>query len=131
VGWELRLTRIGGQRLRYKELRYNIHMSTFNKDLFKWDGLFLLYGSVGNTRVVARFKRQKSEQTNFRKFLTDNFTVNEYFSKLDEGMSPSKILEEKGYIANYVKKMLKEMGFSADLAGRKQYIKNIQKQCTC
>jgi len=41
-------------------------------------------------------------------------------------MCPSKILEEKGYIANYLKKMLKEMGFSADLAGRKQYI---QKQC--
>ena len=101
-------------------------MSTFNKDLFKWDGLFLLYCNVGNTRVVARFKRQKSEQTNFRKFLTDNFTVDEYFSKLDAGMSPSKILEEKGYIANYLKKMLKEMGFSADLAGRKQYI---QKQC--
>ena len=101
-------------------------MSTFNKDLFKWDGLFLLYGTVGNTRVVARFKRQKSEQTNFRKFLTDNFTVSEYFSKLDAGMAPSKILEEKGYIANYLKKALKEMGFSADLAGRKQYL---QKQC--
>jgi len=50
---------------------------------------------------VARFKyaRAKSSANHFVKFLTKNFTPNEYFTLFDLGATPLGILESKGYIS--------------------------------
>ena len=48
-----------------------------NKD-FRYDGLFLTYGK--DRRFVARFKN--GGMVAFKKFLRENFTVEEYFDLL-------------------------------------------------
>jgi len=52
-----------------------------------------------DNKFVARFKyaRPKSNAKHFVKFLTKNFTPEEYFAKMEAGGSPLGILKEKGY----------------------------------
>ena len=54
-----------------------------------------------DNKFVARFKyaRPKSNAKHFVKFLTKNFTPEEYFAKMEAGGSPAGILQEKGYVS--------------------------------
>lgn len=90
-------------------------MTKFVKSEFT-SGEYAIYG----TRFVARFKR--GGRGSFLTFLCKNFTVEEYFSQLDAGVPPLKILESKGYVSPRVQKLLASIGFPPTLQGREQYI---------
>jgi len=71
-------------------------------------------------KFVARFKR--GGKATFLTFLVKNFTVEEYFDRLEAGETPLKILESKGYLLPHIKKLLKATGYEVSVAGFKQYI---------
>ncbi len=73
-----------------------------------------------NGKFVARFKR--GGRGSFLTFLCKNFTVEEYFSRLDAGEPPLKILESKGYILPHIKKWLKEGGYPVTPAGYQNFL---------
>ena len=103
--------------------------NTFDNKNFKYDGMYLHYNvpcedASGNycyvTRFVARFK--SGGMVAFKKFLRNNFTVNEYFKLLDKDLAPLKALETKGYVSPNVCKILKASGFPLTIEGKKAYL---------
>ena len=64
----------------------------FETKSFNFDGMYLTYGP--DRKFVARFKR--GGMGSFKSFLCKNFTVEEYFTKL-ENSTPLGVLETKGY----------------------------------
>ena len=88
-----------------------------NKD-FNYDGMYLTYGE--DRRFVARFKY--GGMVAFKKFLRENFTVEEYFDLLDSGLPPLKVLETKGYVSPNAAKILKSRGYPMTQEGLKQMI---------
>jgi hypothetical protein len=79
---------------------------------------YITYGG----KFVARFKR--GGKATFMTFLVKNFTVEEYFGRLEAGEAPLKILESKGYLLPNIKKLLKEVGYQVSVDGFKQYIED-------
>lgn len=76
-------------------------MTKFNKEQFNFDGMYLTYGE--DRRFVARFKR--GGMASFKSFLVKNFSVEEYFYKMDKcGHPPLTVLELKGYVSPAVRK---------------------------
>lgn len=73
-------------------------------------------------QFVARFKR--GGRGSFLTFLVKNFTVEEYFSQLNSGVAPLKILETKGYLLPHIKRLLKESGYEVSLAGFNKLIED-------
>jgi len=73
-------------------------------------------------KFVARFKYQKASKGSFLTFLAKNFTVEEYFGRLEAGEAPLKIVESKGYLLPHIKKYLKQNGYEVSKAGFDQYI---------
>lgn len=71
-------------------------------------------------KFVARFKR--GGRGSFITFLVKNFTVEEYFSRLDAGEGPLTILESRGYLMPHIKRWLKEGGYEVSVTGFKQMI---------
>jgi hypothetical protein len=59
-------------------------------------------------RFVVRFKHQPRSAPSFRSFLAGNFTVEEFFGRLDGGELPLRILESKGYIQPRERKLLRK-----------------------
>ena len=89
-----------------------------NKD-FNYDGMYLTYGE--DRRFVARFKY--GGMVAFKKFLRENFTVEEYFDLLEnQDLPPLKVLETKGYVSPNVAKILKSRGYPVTLEGMKQML---------
>ena len=78
----------------------------------------------GTTKIVARFKYAKSSRPSFLTFLTKNFTVEEYFERLDKGESPLTILQSKGFIQPHIKKMLKVQGYPVTQTGFEQLVQD-------
>ena len=93
-------------------------MTKFVNKNFKYDGMYLKYDG----KFVARFKY--GGMVAFKKFLRDNFTVEEYFGLLDGGLPPLKVLETKGYVSPKVAKILKMRGYPMTLEGRDRMIKD-------
>ena len=93
-------------------------MTKFVNKNFKYDGMYLKYDG----KFVARFKY--GGMVAFKKFLRENFTVEEYFGLLDDGMAPLKILETKGYVSPKVAKILKMRGYPMTLEGRDRMIED-------
>ena len=85
---------------------------------FTYNGMYLHYDG----RFVARFKY--GGMVAFKKFLRENFTVEEYFDLLDSGLPPLKVLETKGYVSPVVAKRLKEKGYPVTQDGFKQMIQD-------
>ena len=86
--------------------------TSFIKDLFHFDGMYLNYGSgqyTKDARFVARFKYNKRDRASFVKFLIANFTVDEYFSALKID-APARILRSKGWVSPTVTKSLSRSG---------------------
>jgi len=71
----------------------------FVKSLFSYHGGYLSYHAPGTERgkFVARFKYRGARKAPFQKFLIANFTVDEYFGRLDAGETPLGILISKGF----------------------------------
>lgn len=93
-------------------------MTKFDKTLFNYDGLFLMYDGA----FIARFKR--GGMSSFRNFLIKNFTVEEYFSQL-ENSTPIEVLETRGYVSDLVAKALKSVGYPATQAGKRAYLDSL------
>jgi hypothetical protein len=93
----------------------------FNKEQFNFDGMYLTYGA--ERRFVARFKRRSAKES-FQAFLIKNFTVEEYFARIDAKESPLKIVEDKGYILPHIKRWLKERGYEVSKAGFEQWMED-------
>ena len=64
---------------------------------FSFDGTFLRYEG----RFVARFKYKNPTKNAkaFQKFLSENFTVEEYFEKVSTEFPPLVVLKAKGYVS--------------------------------
>jgi hypothetical protein len=120
-----------------------IEMTKFVNENFQFDGMYLnyvgpfegqktydeVYGAdkIHPSRIgmkkeafIARFKH--GGMVAFKKFLRDNFTVEEYLDLLDSGLAPVQALETKGYVSPAVAKNLKKHGYPMTLEGRKQFI---------
>lgn len=95
-------------------------MTKFVKEAFNFDGMYLTYGD--DRKFVARFKYARDGKGSFVTFLIKNFTVEEYFDARAENKSPLDILESKGYVQPHVKKLLKQLGYTPDTAGKEQYL---------
>jgi hypothetical protein len=78
----------------------------------------------GTTKFVSRFKYAKGSKATFLTFLTKNFTVEEYFGRLEKSESPLEILQSKGYIQPHIKKMLKAQGYPVTKSGFEQLVQN-------
>tara|TARA_R110002073_G_scaffold91121_1_gene214654 strand:- start:236 stop:577 length:342 start_codon:yes stop_codon:yes gene_type:complete len=72
---------------------------------------------------IARFKYSTGGMSAFKKFLCDNFTIEEYLDLLDSGLAPITALETKGYMSPAIKKMLKEQGYPQTQEGQTQMLK--------
>ena len=90
-------------------------MTKFVKSEFT-QGQYAMY----NGKFVARFKY--GGRGSFLTFLCKNFTVEEYFARLDAGEGPLTILESKGYVLPSIKKVLRAAGYAPTPEGLKLYI---------
>lgn len=79
-------------------------------------------GPTGTSKFVARFKYSRSGKTSFINFLCKNFTVEEYFGRLEGGEAPLSILESKGFVLPHIKKELKRLGYELTPAGFRKMI---------
>jgi len=92
-------------------------MTKFDNKRFDYNGMYLKYDG----KFVARFKY--GGMVAFKKFLRDNFTVEEYFDLLEnQDLPPLKILETKGYVDPKIAKILKMRGYPMTLEGMNQMI---------
>ena len=97
-------------------------MTRFDNKQFVTSGPYLFYRVPAGEelkRFVARFKY--GGMVSFKKFLRDNFTVEEYFDLL-ENQAPLKVLETKGYVSPKIAKILKSRGYPMTLEGMNQMI---------
>ena len=96
-----------------------MNMTRFDNKQFVTSGPYLFYLVPGEElkRFVARFKH--GGMVSFKKFLRDNFTVEEYFDLL-ENQAPLKVLETKGYVSPKIAKILKSHGYPMTLEGMNQ-----------
>jgi len=93
-------------------------MSKFVKDNFHGsEYVNYLNPADGSNKFVARFKYVRGNKGSFITFLVKNFTVEEYFGRLEAGETPCGILQSKGYIQAHIKKMLKQKGYEISQAG--------------
>lgn len=90
-------------------------MSKFDNKRFTYDGMYLKYDG----KFVARFKY--GGMVSFKKFLRENFTVEEYFANLTCN-PPLKVLEIKGYVSPKAANILKRRGYPMTQEGLKQMI---------
>ena len=99
----------------------------FNKDAIVVSGTRGEYWVSYENQFVARFKHgsAKASANHFIKFLVKNFTVEEYFAKLEQPNSaPVRVLEEKGYVSYNVAKILKKEGYAQTREAFTQYLKD-------
>ena len=98
-------------------------MTKFVKEMFETSGEYVTYFDGGDrSKFVGRFKYAKSSKASFVSFLIKNFSVEEYFSRLESKESPLTILQSKGYMQPHVKKLLKSAGYPATVAGFEKYL---------
>ena len=76
----------------------------------------------GERKFVARFKMAGAGT--FKTFLIKNFTVEEYFGRMDAGESPLEIAKSKGYILPHIKKQMKDLGYKLTKEGYQEYLEN-------
>ena len=97
-------------------------MTAFTKENLITEGKYLTYMPQGystryaDRKFVARFK--VAGVGSFATCLRKNFTVEEYFARMDAGESPLPIAESKGYILPHIKKRMKKAGYPITMAGK-------------
>lgn len=90
-----------------KNTKTNETVNGWNMRLFNYQAGYLTYGQyfTADEKFVARFKysAQRNRKAGFIKFLVNNFTPEEYFSRTANradgklGETPLGVLESKGY----------------------------------
>ena len=96
-------------------------MTKFTKENLIKEGKYLTYMPNGyNTlykdrKFVARFRT--AGIGSFATCLRKNFTVEEYFARMDAGESPLPIAQSKGYLLPHIKRWLREGGYPVTPAG--------------
>jgi len=101
-------------------------MARFTKENLIIEGKYLTYmpgglgGTCGDRKFVARFRT--AGVGSFATCLRKNFTVEEYFGRLDAGESPLPIAESKGYLLPHIKRWLKKGGYPVTMAGFRQFM---------
>ena len=69
-------------------------------------------------KFVARLKYgAKTSAPSFRRFLIDNFTVEEYFERITNNEMPLDILRSKGYLLLHIRQWLKRDGYPQTVEG--------------
>jgi len=102
-------------------------MTKFTKENLLSDGMYVHYCPDGfrttyaERKFVARFKTMKRNLKPFCTFLRKNFTVEEYFARIDAGENPTPILESKGYVPSHIKAQLRKAGYPTTSAGYKAW----------
>jgi|TARA_B110000467_G_scaffold163464_1_gene189522 hypothetical protein len=94
-------------------------MTAFTKENLIIEGKYLTYmpdWKSSSNKFVARFRT--AGIGSFATCLRKNFTVEEYFARMDAGESPLPIAESKGYILPHIKKEMKRGGFPLTPAGK-------------
>lgn len=103
-------------------------MTKFTKTNLTKSGDYLNYrpegGNICDEKFVARFKYGRSGMASFATFLRKNFTVEEYFARLDADESPLAIVESKGYMLPHIKKWLRDGGYPVTKVGFNLFIQN-------
>ena len=98
-------------------------MTKFIKEQFEVSGGYVSYQG----KFVLRDKYNKATGSKVT-FLIKNFTVEEYFGRLDAGETPLKIMESKGYLLPHIKKWLKAEGLPVTVEGFKMMVeRNVEK----
>lgn len=97
-------------------------MTKFTKETLTVSNENIMFFNGERCQTVARFKYARSSRTAFANFLIKNFTVEEFFGRVNAGETPLQIAESKGFMMAHIKKLLKEMGYEVSLAGRAKYI---------
>ena len=101
-------------------------MTRFTKQNLIREGKYLFYQPAGSTygdrKFVARFRT--AGVGSFATCLRKNFTVEEYFDRLDAGECPLPIAESKGYLLPHIKRWLKKDGYPVNTAGYNIWFKN-------
>ena len=98
-------------------------MAKFERESFRQDAMYVYYEG----RFVARFKYKKSAIGSFIAFIRKNFTVEEYFGRLDAGEGPLTIAESKGYVLPHIRKWLRDRGYPETQEGFAQWRKDSYK----
>lgn len=70
---------------------------------------------------MAKFKYRPENAPDFISFLVANFTVEEFFGRIDAGESVDSIAESKGYLSPHVRRELEEAGLPTTLVGRDEH----------
>jgi hypothetical protein len=107
----------------HRQLTKGLKMTKFSKDSFSGTE-YVNYTTGGVSKFVARFKYVRGTKASFLTFLTKNFTVEEYFGRLEKGEAPLEIVGSKGFIQPHIKKMLKAQGYPVTRAGFEQLVQD-------
>ena len=100
-------------------------MTKFIKDNFYGTEYVYYKNPVdGTNKFVARFKYSRGTKASFLTFLTKNFTVEEYFDRLENVEAPLEIVGSKGFIQPHIKKQLKLLGYPVTNAGFEQLVQD-------
>lgn len=110
-------------------------MTTFNKDLFEYDGMYLMYlgdqgtfnqyytepchpSRLGTVKAmfIARFKYGRKPFKTWINFIVKNFTVEEWATLEKQGESPVGIMKSKGFLDAGEKKLCKKHNLSATVS---------------
>jgi len=95
----------------------------FSKENFSYGGGYLSYFVNGEYKFIARLKyAQTSSKGPWITFMVKNFTVEEYFSRMENGEGPLTIMESKGFILSHIKKWLRDGGYPVTQEGYKQFM---------
>jgi hypothetical protein len=95
-------------------------MTKFDRKQFNTAGEYVTYGA--DRRFVARFKYGRDGKGAFVRFLAANFSVEEYFARLDAREAPLTILESRGYVSPNLARVLTSLGYPATQAGKQAYL---------
>lgn len=108
----------------HRQLTKGANMTKFIKERFVGSEYVNYVTPEGTSKFIARFKYVRSNKSSFLTFLTKNFTVEEYFGRIDKGESPLTILQSKGFIQAHIKKILKAQGYPVTQAGFEQLVQD-------
>ena len=88
---------------------------------------YIFYLEGKDIKFVARLKYgAKTSAPSFRRFLIDNFTVEEYFERITNNEMPLDILRSKGYLLLHIRQRLKRDGYPQTVEGYQSWRNEIR-----
>ena len=79
----------------------NATQTPFQKDLFRWDGMYLHYeGGTPEPTFIARFKYGRKPYKRWINFICKNFTCEEWVTEFEETHAPLRMMQARGYKGN-------------------------------